>query len=65
MSENQAQIGKFSEHDAEAYPKYEALLERVAEVLMPILDRSAPDPVGASGAGRKIGIAKRLRDEPV
>ncbi len=59
---NQAEIAKFSERDAAAFPKYEALLERVAEVLEPILSRAAPDPLPLPAARRKIGLGKRLRD---
>jgi phytoene dehydrogenase-like protein len=35
---NLAEIAKFSARDAIAYPKYEAMLERVASVLEPLLD---------------------------
>ena len=37
------EIAKFSERDAERFPEYEAFLERVAEVLEPMLSVSAPD----------------------
>src|SRR5205085_2554715 len=37
------QIGKFSPRDAEAYPKYEAMLERVADVIEPTLDMTPPN----------------------
>jgi len=56
------EIGKFSERDAEAYPRYEAMLERVASVLEPILSKSAPDPLPLPTQRRKIGVAKRIRD---
>lgn len=39
---NQREISKFSKKDAEAYPKYEALLTRVAQKIEPIL--MAPPP---------------------
>ena len=35
------EIAKFSAKDAEAYPKYEAMLERVADFLEPMLDADA------------------------
>lgn len=41
---NQAEIAKFSSRDAERYPRYEAMLERVADVLEPMLDQEPPDP---------------------
>lgn len=59
---NVAEIGKFSKRDAEAFPKYEALLERVAKILEPVLSQSAPDPLPLPKQRRKIGVGKRLRD---
>jgi phytoene dehydrogenase-like protein len=57
-----AEIAKFSQRDAEAYPQYAALLERTAEAIEPLLMRSAPDPLPLPAATRKIGVGKRLRD---
>src|SRR3954451_8904943 len=37
------EISKFSTKDAEAYPKYEAMLERVADVLEPTLVQKPPN----------------------
>ena len=62
MGSNQREIAKFSERDAEAFPRYEALLERVAAVLEPTLCKSAPDPLPLPKAWRKIGMGKRMRD---
>ncbi|NOY30172.1 MAG: NAD(P)/FAD-dependent oxidoreductase [Planctomycetes bacterium] len=59
---NQREIGKFSMRDAAAYPRYEALLGRVAAALEPTLSQSAPDPLPLPKAWRKIGLAKKLRD---
>ncbi len=56
------EISKFSEADAEAYPRYEALLERVAERLEPVLSRTAPDILPLPSAWRSRGLGKRLRD---
>ncbi len=56
------EIAKFSRQDAERYPAYNRLLERVAATLEPILAKAAPDPLPLPGEWRKIGIAKRLRD---
>lgn len=42
---NHEQIAKFSRRDAEAYPKYEAMLERVADVIEPTLDITPPNPL--------------------
>ena len=57
-----SEIAKFSQRDAEAYPKYTALLERTAEAIEPLLSRSSPDPLPLPSSRRKIGVAKRLRD---
>ena len=43
------EISKFSAKDAEAYPKYNAFLERVAAVLEPVLSQAAPDPLAVAG----------------
>ncbi|HBU48932.1 MAG TPA: amine oxidase [Myxococcales bacterium] len=37
-------IAQFSEKDAEAYPRYEAMLERVAAFIEPTIDQEPPDP---------------------
>lgn len=56
------EIAKFSQRDAEAYPKYEALLEKTAAVIEPLLMETATDPLPLPATWRKIGIRKRLRD---
>ncbi len=40
----QREIAKFSEHDAAAYPEYEAMLERVADLIEPTLIQTPPAP---------------------
>ena len=42
---NQREIAKFSQRDAENHPRYQAFLERVAQVLEPLLTQAAPDPL--------------------
>ena len=56
---NQEQIGKFSQRDAEAYPRYEALLEAVAEQLEPVLSSVAPDVLPLPSSWRQRSIGKR------
>ncbi|HUS38163.1 MAG TPA: NAD(P)/FAD-dependent oxidoreductase [Pirellulales bacterium] len=56
------EIAKFSERDAEAYPRYEALLDRVAGVIEPLLNETAPDPLPLPSTWRKIGLGKKVRD---
>jgi phytoene dehydrogenase-like protein len=58
----QREISKFSPADAEAYPRYNAFLERVAHVLEPVLSQAAPDPLPLPENWRDIGFGKRLRD---
>src|SRR5947209_16301556 len=40
---NLREIGKFSARDAEAYPKYEKMLERVAGVVEPTITETPPN----------------------
>jgi phytoene dehydrogenase-like protein len=56
------EISKFSARDAEAYPRYNAFLERVAQVLEPVLSQAAPDPLPLPDEWRDIGLSKRFRD---
>ncbi len=57
---NRREITRFSRRDAEAFPRYNALLDRVAHVLEPIVSAAAPNPFPGPGARR--GAAARLRD---
>ncbi len=57
---NRREITRFSRRDAEAFPRYNALLDRVAHVLEPIVSATAPNPFPGPGARR--GAAARLRD---
>src|SRR6185369_5388205 len=41
---NRREIGKFSARDAEALPRYEKMLERVADFIEPTLLQTPPDP---------------------
>ncbi len=56
------EIAKFSRRDAEAYPRYQKMLEEIAGTLEPLLNRAAPDPLPLPTEWRKIGVTKRLRD---
>lgn len=57
-----AEIAKFSRRDAEAYPRYQRFLERVAEVLEPLLTKPAPDPLPLPRRWRAISWGKKLHD---
>ena len=50
------EIAKFSKKDAEAYPKYEDMLTRVADFLEPMLTQTPPDPFGGLGSLWKLGM---------
>src|SRR5881227_3229867 len=41
---NRREVGKFSVRDAEALPRYERMLEEIAQFLEPLLLRVPPDP---------------------
>ncbi len=56
------EISKFSARDAEAYPRYNHLLERVAAAIEPILGKTAPDPLPMPKSWRRIGFRKKARD---
>ncbi len=49
------EIAKFSRKDAENYPKYEAMLTRVADFLEPLLTQTPPDPWGGVWDLWKLG----------
>lgn len=49
------EIAKFSKKDADAYPKYEDMLTRVADFLEPMLTQTPPDPFGGIGNLWKLG----------
>ena len=56
------EISQFSTQDAQAYPEYEALLERVAAVLEPTLSDAAPDLPTLPASWRRTGWMKKIRD---
>ena len=59
---NQEQIAKFSQADAQAFPRYEKLLEAVAQRLEPMLSRAAPDLLPLPAAWRSRSLGKKLGD---
>lgn len=61
-SQNHAEISKFSKRDAEAWPRYEELLTRVAEKLEPVLSATPPDLLPMPKSWRRKSIGKTLRD---
>jgi phytoene dehydrogenase-like protein len=59
---NEREIARFNWHDAQAYPKYEGLLDRVARALEPALMHPAPDLLPLPSTWRRRGLPKRMRD---
>lgn len=61
MPRNQREIARFSRRDAEAFPAYDAFLDRVARAVEPALTATAPNPFPPP-RGRRLGVRARLRD---
>ena len=57
QASNVAEIAKFSARDAEEYPKYEAMLERIASVIEPTLTQIPPN-VLKPGLGDLLNMGK-------
>ncbi len=62
MRSDQQQIAKFSEEDAEVYPQYESLLERIAGVLEPLFSAPAPAALPLPPSWRNTSVTKRVTD---
>ncbi len=60
---NRREIGKFSACDADAMPKYEAMLMKIADFLEPLLEETPPNPWsgGLRDLWRLGGYALRFR----
>ncbi len=56
------EIAKFSQRDAEAWPKYNALLDRVGQAIEPIFAKTAPNPLPLSNEWRKRSWGEKLGD---
>ena len=62
IEEDIAEISKFSKKDAEAYPKYNALLERYSAALRPLLDMAPPDPALAMSSPFSFDYFDNMKD---
>ena len=58
---NRRAIAGFSRRDAEAFPRYDALLDRVARALEPVVAAAAPNPFPLPRARGPAGAWERLR----
>src|SRR5262245_51868450 len=58
---NREEIAKFSTRDAAAYPRYEALLTRIAERLEPILSQTPVDPLPLPHSWRRTSLLDKLK----
>lgn len=61
---NQGEIAKFSARDAEAFPRYEALLTRIAEHLEPVMMQTAPELLPLPASWRARSWLHALRQLP-
>lgn len=59
---NRREIAKFSARDAEAYPRYEAWLTRVAEALEPALEDIPPDLLPLPAQWRRRSLRYRIEN---
>jgi phytoene dehydrogenase-like protein len=59
---NRREIARFSTRDADAYPRYEQLLTRIAECLEPALMGTPPDLLPLPSSWRRRGLLDRLRN---
>ena len=59
---NQRAIAAFSPRDAAAFPRYSAFLDRVADVVEPVVADAAPNLLPRTGGGGAGGARARLRD---
>lgn len=60
QASNVSEIAKFSKHDAQIYPEYEAMLERIAAVIEPTLTQIPPN-VLKPGIGDLVNMGKMGR----
>src|SRR3546814_4113672 len=57
---NRREIARFSARDAEAYPRYEAWLTRIAEALEPVLEDIPPELLPLPANIRRRGLFGQL-----
>jgi phytoene dehydrogenase-like protein len=60
--ENRREIARFSARDADAFPRYEELLTRVADCIEPLFAAPPPDLLPMPANWRRVSLGKRLRE---
>lgn len=58
---NRREIARFSARDAEAFPRYEALLDRLARFVEPLLDEAPPDIAAPGWRARGAALLEFAR----
>jgi phytoene dehydrogenase-like protein len=61
MALNQREIAKFSKRDAEVFPRYEALLNKIADCLEPAMMETPADLLPLPKSWRSRGLLDRIR----
>jgi len=62
MPANQKEIAQFSQSDAEEYPRYCQQLERIAQVVEPLMQQPAFNPLPLSGVWRSRSLPAKVKD---
>ena len=62
MPANQKEIAQFSQADAEEYPRYCQQLERIAQVVEPLMQQPAFNPLPLSAGWRSRSLPAKVKD---
>jgi len=62
MEANQREIAQFSKADAEEYPRYCQQLERIAQVVEPIMQQPASSPLPLPAGWRSRSLTAKVKD---
>ena len=62
MASNQLEIAQFSKADAEEYPRYCQQLERIAQVVEPIMQQPASNPLPLPTGWRSRSLTAKVKD---
>jgi len=62
MASNQQEIAQFSRADAEEYPRYCQQLERIAQVVEPLMQQPASNPLPLPSGWRSRSLSAKVKD---